>query len=94
MYRIDHVQLCGSDLSSWSQGGCNFFELRITIVMRLNTVECSVGIDNYDDTILIIMVLGGAVAGTHYRLNIRAGAPLHTQDIMQRAVIGVMRDQY
>ena len=44
--------------------------------MRLNTVECSVGIDNYDDTILIIMVLGGAVAGTHYRLNIRAGAPL------------------
>ena len=62
---------------------------------RLNTVECSVGIDNYDDTILIIMVLGGAVAGTHYRLNIRAGAPLHTtQDIMQRAVIGVMRDQY
>ena len=62
--------------------------------MRLNTVECSVCIDNYDDTTLIIMVLGGAVAGTHYRLNIRAGAPLHTQDIMQRAVIGVMRDQY
>ena len=60
--------------------------------MRLNTVECSLGIDNYDDTILIIMVLGGAVAGTHYRLNIRAGAPLHTtQDIMQRAVLGVMR---
>ena len=82
-------------LSSWSQGGCNFCELWITIVTRLNTVECSVGIDNYDDTILIIMVLGGAVAGTHYRLNIRAGAPLHTtQDIMQRAVIGVMRDQY
>ena len=44
--------------------------------MRLNTVD--LGIDNYDDTILIIMVLGGAVAGTHYRLNIRAGAPLHT----------------